>query len=157
MDPLSISASIIAIVQATVGVGKAVRYLRSIRNIPAEFLDLTNELTSLQAILAQVHVALVDIDGDEKHATTLATGADSIALQDCKTDLEHLVQELEALCGRMKVSGKKETNKDGSVHERTSKWRWTRAREHIATIRTRARRTCDYLNLSFAALQTSRR
>ncbi|TPX11905.1 uncharacterized protein E0L32_007403 [Thyridium curvatum] len=156
MDPLSVSASIIAIVQATVGVGKAVQYLRSIRNIPAEFLDLTNELTGLQAILAQVHAALVNIDGDDERATIQATGADSVALQNCKTDLEKLVQELDALCGRMKVSVKKETNKEGGAHERISKRRWTREREHLATLRNRTKRTCDYLNLAFVALQTSR-
>jgi hypothetical protein len=62
MDPLSITASILAIVgaaqQATKGVGK----LRSLRNAKGDFSALLNELADLQTILAQATALSHDLD-----------------------------------------------------------------------------------------------
>ena len=46
MDPLSISASVIALCQALGMVTKGMRHIASIRKAPNEFLDLQNEVRS---------------------------------------------------------------------------------------------------------------
>ena len=62
MDPLSITASILAIVgaaqQATKGVGK----LRSLKHAKGDFSALLNELADLQTILTQVTALSHDLD-----------------------------------------------------------------------------------------------
>ena len=50
-DPLSIAASIIAVVGAAEGVGKTLTKIRNIRNAPNEILALINEVSDLRVIL----------------------------------------------------------------------------------------------------------
>lgn len=44
MDPLSISASVVALCGAVASVSKGLRYAASIRKAPIEFLDLQNQV-----------------------------------------------------------------------------------------------------------------
>ncbi|KAK7419694.1 hypothetical protein QQZ08_010781 [Neonectria magnoliae] len=68
MDPLSVTASIIALVQATAAIGKGVHFLRSLGHIPDEFCYLTNELSTLQAVLGQVTSALQELQSEKPNA-----------------------------------------------------------------------------------------
>ena len=50
-DPLSIAASIIAVIGAAESVGKTLTKIRNIRNTPSEVLALINEISDLRVIL----------------------------------------------------------------------------------------------------------
>ena len=58
-DPLSIIASIIAVVGAAEGVTKTLAQLKSIRNAPDELLALINEVSDLKVILSDVQMYVV--------------------------------------------------------------------------------------------------
>ena len=58
MDPLSTTASIIALVQAAAAIGKGVRALKALNNAPEDFNALLKELTRLQAILRLTQTSL---------------------------------------------------------------------------------------------------
>ena len=53
-DPLSITASIIAVIGAAESIGKAFTQIRNIRNAPSEVLALINEVSDLRIILGDV-------------------------------------------------------------------------------------------------------
>ena len=53
-DPLSITASIIAVIGAAEGVGKALAKIKDIRNAPEDVLALINEVSDLRVILGDV-------------------------------------------------------------------------------------------------------
>ena len=53
-DPLSITASIIAVVGAAEGVTKTLAKIKSIRNAPDELLPLINEVSDLKIILSDM-------------------------------------------------------------------------------------------------------
>ena len=74
-DPLSITASIIAVVGAAEGVGKTINKIRSFREAPNELLSLINEISDLRIVLG-------DIQGN------LSQNASSISLQ--REQSEHM-------------------------------------------------------------------
>ena len=53
-DPLSITASIIAVIGAAEGVSKSLAKIKNIRNAPQEILGLINEVSDLRIILRDV-------------------------------------------------------------------------------------------------------
>ena len=53
-DPLSITASIIAVVGAAEGIGKTFAKIRNVRHAPGEVLALMNEVSDLKIILENV-------------------------------------------------------------------------------------------------------
>ena len=53
-DPLSVTASIIAVVGAAEGVTKTLARIRDIRNAPEELLALINEVSDLRIILGDI-------------------------------------------------------------------------------------------------------
>ena len=73
-DPLSIIASIIAVIGAAESVGKAVNRIRDITNAPDEVLALSNEISDLTVVL--------------KHFETYITAADGAIIS--RESLEHL-------------------------------------------------------------------
>lgn len=68
MDPLSLTASIIAIVQISGTIGKGLKKIVNLRNAPDIFLALNNEVADLQCILQDVNSLLrqrLDTTGQE--------------------------------------------------------------------------------------------
>ena len=53
-DPLSIAASVIAVVGAAEGVGKTINKIRNIREAPNELLALINEISDLKIVLSDI-------------------------------------------------------------------------------------------------------
>lgn len=160
MDPLSVAASIIAVTQAAVSVGKGLNYLRSLRDVPIEFLDLTNELTTLQAVLQQSLFILNDLDSDKEKLKTLShPTVDLTSLQTCYDDLNSIVSKLTALCNSLKLplSAKEEGHGETHQSQRISKLRWIRERDNVAKLRCQSRRISNYLTLSLTALQSVQR
>lgn len=73
MDPLSISASIVALIGAAEGIAIGINKLASLKNAPASVLALNNELSDLRLVLGEVQPLL------EKHYRTSADGNCSLA------------------------------------------------------------------------------
>lgn len=82
MDPLSITASVIAVLQAVNGTGKGIGKLISLRNAPAELQALSNEIEAFRSLLVIVHSSIRHIKG-------------SAAYEDCSEPLCYLLREAE--------------------------------------------------------------
>ncbi|KAK2776808.1 hypothetical protein CKAH01_03300 [Colletotrichum kahawae] len=148
MDPLSITTSAIALVQA-LGVG--VKFFSSMRQIPADFCDLSNELTDLQAVAEQVKTSLQEMEnGAAKHAAV--PGIDTSSMQTLEDDFALIVHELETLCGRLRKSDRY-IDKVGEL--RVSKRKWLREKDNVARLRAKASKTKQSLMLGFIALVSS--
>ena len=66
MDPLSIAASIVALIGAAESIAVGINKLASLKNAPASVLALNNELSDLRLVLAEIQPLL------EKHYTATA-------------------------------------------------------------------------------------
>ena len=66
MDPLSIAASIVALIGAAESIAVGINKLASLKNAPASVLALNNELSDLRIVLAEIQPLL------EKHYTATA-------------------------------------------------------------------------------------
>ena len=108
-DPLSITASIIAVVGAAEGVTKTLAKIRNIRNAPEELLALINEVSDLRIILAGIQsyvqntAASPELQDALQHLTVLINRAKDKLLQ-----LDELVQyrltKPESVADQIKVS-----------------------------------------------------
>ena len=59
-DPLSITASIIAVVGAAEGVTKTISKISNLRNAPNQVLALINEVSDLRIILGDIHSYIIE-------------------------------------------------------------------------------------------------
>ncbi|KAI1408719.1 ankyrin [Hypoxylon sp. FL1857] len=157
MDPLSIAASIITLVQATAGIAKGVRFLRSIGQIPLEFAELVNELSTLQAVAEQVRAGLKDYEDQslDKGSDDGLTGLDPSILISLKTDLFHIVDELDALCGRLTKPTRQSQIPGQPCKEHVSTLRWQKEKNRIAKLKQKAQSTRGYLSLCFSVINSS--
>lgn len=154
MDPLSITASIITLVQATVRIAKGVQFIRSLGQIPAEFCDLLNELSTLQAVASQAETALRDYETQQSLDRSSASFAtlDSSVLTALQGDLAQITTDLEVLCDELK----KKNEKAKSIgQEQISTRKWLKGRKNILKLREKARDTRQNLSLCFAAFTSS--
>ena len=82
-DPLSIIASIIAVIGAAESVGKTLNRIRDITNAPDEVLALSNEISDLTVVLKHVETYVTAADGavisleNLEHLSVLAKRAQS--------------------------------------------------------------------------------
>ncbi|OHE95702.1 hypothetical protein CORC01_08986 [Colletotrichum orchidophilum] len=150
MDPLSITASIIALVQASAAVGKGVKILLSLRHAPADFSELVDELTTLQAVIEQVKSPLQKIETGDVAIPTLNI-APTLAL---KQSLEIIQEELLDLCYRLTGTNHGD---EMSGQLRVSMSKWIRERSNIAKLKYRATNTRASLMLCLSALVSSQR
>ncbi|KAI0381181.1 ankyrin [Hypomontagnella monticulosa] len=153
MDPLSVTASVIALIQAAVGIAKGVEFIRSLGEIPAEFCDLLNELSTLQAVAAQIETTLKGYENQRltNGSAIILPNLDTSILTSLQNDLAQITTDLEALCNRLKKSGKEKS----TGQEQVSKRKWHKERSNIARLREKVRATRQYLNLCFAAFTSS--
>jgi hypothetical protein len=114
-DPLSITASIIAVIQATSKVvSLCYDYRSGLKNAPSEMKQLTDEITSLRDILESI-LKLVDEGGTEyTYLPTLKilTQSDGV-LPKCKAEMTLLETDLKPVTGIRAVA-------------RTLKWPYAR-------------------------------
>ena len=124
-DPLSITASIIAVLGAIEGVTKTLAKIKNIRNAPQELLALINEVSDLKLILSDVQsyvteaTARLDLPQEPlQHMSTLANRARSRLLE-----LDELIQyrftKADSITDQIKVSQRE----------------WARGRSIIETFR----------------------
>lgn len=92
MDPLSLTASIIAVVGAGSAVSKGLKKLLSTRNLPAIVLQLNNEVTDLQYVVRDVDALLRQHDHTVQEGRQALLGYGSLIRA-----LEHTKKTLLAL------------------------------------------------------------
>lgn len=152
MDPLSITASVVALIQATTAVGKGIKFLHSPSHIPDEFCDLINELATLQAVLGQVTSALKELQCDNPAAPVLRVDLTKALV--LENDLQQTVGEIDSLCIRLQETARA-TRRDGKLA--ISKKTWLRERSSIAHLKAKARAAKSDLSLCFESLISTQR
>ncbi len=117
-DPLSLVASLIAIVQISGSViSYCYEYRKGVKNAPKDLLRVTNDVAALRNVVERL-ITLVDNDttANHKYLSTLAhlVSADG-PLQGCQRDLETLKVKLEPPVGEWKTLGRRLT---WPIHEK---------------------------------------
>jgi len=141
MDPLSITASAIALGGLAATIGKGIKTLKSLGKIPDEFCALLNELTMLQLVAQE----LDSIPSNHSSTTELDI---------LRQDLVQTVKKLQDLASRFETSGK---GLDSRGRHRIPRIQWTRERSNIESLREQARRTRDYISAYLATVNMSER
>ncbi len=118
MGPLSITASIVALAQASGFIGKIVSKLCAFSKARAEFCDLLNEIGTLQAVLLDVETTLRQIS---HRSTMLPVVGEPRAVLSIQQELDFAVKEMDELATRL-LTGSKGLDADG-LH-RISKLQW---------------------------------
>lgn len=150
MDPLSITASIIAIGQAVVSTGTVIRAVQSFENAPVEFLVLLNDLTSLQAVLEDIKSSCHKIE-----AAPVNSGLKNLkTLQALEQDLRHIYAELTKLAEKF-VTGINGRTRKGLP--RISKIKWLKEKDNIKQLRERSRDVQMRLALAYNAIGVSQK
>ena len=150
MDPLSITAGIIAIGQAVAATGTVLRAVRSFENAPVEFLMLLNDLTSLQAILEDIRsschkLEAAPINSDLKNLKTLEA---------LEQDLRQIYTELTKLAEKF-VTGNNGRTRKGLP--RISKIKWLKEKDNIKQLRERSRDVQMRLALAYNVFNVSQK
>lgn len=159
MDPLSVTAGVIALVQAAVGIGKGIRLLRALGEIPDEFRSLLDDLGTLQSVLRHVEVCLREFESTAASGSNVGPHflvADAGIINSLKNDLADITRELEALCDRLQTKPRTvPTSVNNQNATRVSKQRWHKEKSNIAKLQSKARSTRDYLSLCLSVLNSS--
>lgn len=145
MDPLSAIASVIAVSQA-LGVG--VKVLKSLTNASAEFGDMLNELSTLQATMVQLCSAV----------NTMADDPQLCLPGEVVTRLEAIQRELGLIVGATEDIGtrllrsKRPTDLNKKGDPKVSAIGWQRERGKAAKLRDRAKRCREDLSVCMGLL-----
>ena len=148
MDPLSVAASVIAVVQAVGSIGKIVKTIRSLGNAPAEFLVLLNELSVIQAVLEQVKSSLQQLQ-----TSPISTTSDNLSVvKFLEQELAQFSEDLKELAKRFitSINGR---DRDGLP--RISKANWYREKATITQLRQKAQDVQSQLTLAFTVTNAS--
>ncbi|KAM7210896.1 hypothetical protein V8F06_013714, partial [Rhypophila decipiens] len=148
MDPLSVAASVIALVQAGTGITKAAKVLRGFTKARAEFCDFLNEITMLQRVVHDVQSSLSHLPQQKSELPT----AETTSLNRIVAQLQDTTKELSELSDKL-LAGSKGRGKDG-LH-RISKLQWQRSKAEIARLRDKTRSARESLSICFSALQVA--
>ena len=114
MDPLSLGASVIAIVGVTGKVIKGIRSLKALRDAPRELDDLLDEVSQFETIIRAVQNASQDTGSDLKGLIETA--------QRILTELESLIEHKLTEVGTSK---------------KVDRWQWIRSPKDVKRLRGR--------------------
>ncbi|KAM7197236.1 Ankyrin repeat-containing domain protein [Rhypophila sp. PSN 637] len=148
VDPLSVAASVIALVQAGTGIAKAAKVLRGFTKARAEFCDFLNEITTLQAVVHDVQSSLSNLPQQKSQLPI----AESTSLSRIVAELQDTTKALSELSDKL-LAGSKGRGKDG-LH-RISKLQWQRSKAEIARLRDNTRSARESLSICFSTLQVA--
>ena len=148
MDPLSITASVIAIVQAVNSIGTIVKTIESLGNASDEFLALINELSLLRAILEHVKVTLETVDTSPTGTSPIGRGV----LRVLQQDLAQISNDLNEVAVKLITSI---NGRDQDGMPRVSKVRWHKEKSNVLRLREKAQKVQTQMLLSFTAMNTS--
>ena len=101
MDPLSVTASVIAVLQLT---GEVIAYLNNIKNAPRECQECTIEVSNLQSLLINLRYRLEqEYIGDPWCTAVRALNIENGPLDQYKQCLEQLLSKVDIQSGAQKV------------------------------------------------------
>ncbi|KAI0188936.1 ankyrin repeat-containing domain protein, partial [Xylaria flabelliformis] len=145
MDPLSITASIIAVITAVGQVTKGLRTLNELRHAPQEVLALADEVNEFQALTYLVQKATRNV------STSDLASEDRLILKklldSAKEPLEEL-DELIAVCIRKADTG----NNERGVCSKISYKAWIKSRKSIGSLKKRLLRAHRNIGTALIAL-----
>ncbi|KAK0620596.1 tryptophan synthase beta subunit-like PLP-dependent enzyme [Immersiella caudata] len=130
MDPLSITAAVVALYQAVALVASGIRTLASLHEAPGEFLDLQNELNTVRGYLLLAQDVL----------RTLAAPSESSVLPDLG-NLRYIVASLESKMNRLHVETQRalktpnRSGRDGASSETVSSMKWASIKPKLMQLR----------------------
>ncbi|OTA40007.1 hypothetical protein BTJ68_00202 [Hortaea werneckii EXF-2000] len=142
MDPLSITASCIAILEASTATGKALNKLIALRKAPEDLQQLFNEREASRALLVVVRSTLLKIQG------TAVYRDNREALEQLLTRFRNEIGSLDALLEYQLTQP--EANSNGLAEVR--KLQWMKAGPKIRDIKQRIRDARSGLKSAFDAL-----
>lgn len=140
MDPLSITASCIAITGALAASGKTLRKAIALRHASADLQDLANEIESLRGIVTIVQASLLHIHGSQLYADHGEVVAELLE------STRRPVVELRAL-----IELRATRPPEGDV-PRVSKVEWLRSGPEIERLRRRIGEARSNLSIAIGAL-----
>jgi hypothetical protein len=149
MDPLSLSASIIAVLTLTAQVGSAVRtLLQHLEDAPRELSEINNEIISLSWILKRLEILVKE--EQLKHPSGPILPVDHVNINDIVTDME---TSLSTCSGVMKEIKKKidsilKTQKGGPFDRIKIPFAWPTERKNLEDLRSRLERSKTTILLS---------
>ncbi|KAI9699636.1 MAG: hypothetical protein M1836_002670 [Candelina mexicana] len=146
MDPLSITASVIAVVTLTAKVTKALRKLRGLREADDLLLALINEITTLRTSARQIEAVLSD------HRDSLS--AEQLA---CSEQLERLLGAAKAKLEELDIVIHYQLLRaaDNNGNEKLSRAAWFRHRNHVQRLQQELQRLQQNIGTLVATLTMS--
>ncbi|EED15181.1 hypothetical protein TSTA_046350 [Talaromyces stipitatus ATCC 10500] len=150
MDPLSLTASIIVVLGLASETSKALRTLYDLRHAPREILELTNEVSELQALLCLVQKAT------DSAVQNHLSAEDQVLIQRLIETAQDPLKKLEGLIDM--CSSKKEMS-SGSVEKSSLRLSvsWLKLKNSISNIRKRFLRAHRNIDTALAALNNINR
>ena len=141
MDPLSVIASFIAVLQALTAAGKGVNKILDLRKAPVELQALFNEVQALRALLTDLQNAAHEVPAGSKESLLSLLEP----VRNAVLDLDKLVQ--------YQLTHAYELDQQG--HPRVSKAGWLKASPRIEQIRQRIRDARGNLEAGLSAQSLS--
>jgi predicted RNase H-like nuclease (RuvC/YqgF family) len=143
MDPLSVTAGVIALTQASVGIGNGIQFLRSLKDIAAEYKDLLDELSNLYLITEHIRAVLEQFQCTESSKSGPALrllGMNYSIITSLTRDLSQITDDLSDLCDRLKKTPRREVIEMAgqSKHQRVSKYGWQKENHSLDMLRSKA-------------------
>ena len=167
MDPLSVTASIIALVQAVGAVQKGIQFLRSLRGASDSIRHLSNELEAVLAVVEQVKGALDEVKALNAQGITAGTAGTPVSPVGQHRDvlgvvelqakgLEQAANDLRALCARIVGDPATAANATGAkrraIRQTTT---WVREKSKIEPICVRIDSARKLLSLCLESINTT--
>ena len=143
MDPLSITASAIAVLQAVSGTGKGISKLMTLRNAPLELQALYNEIEALRSLLVIVQSSIRQVQQSD-------------AYEDLREPLCHLLTRTKAAVLDLETTVEYElrhgVEMDKNGLPRVSRTAWLRKSSKLEKLRAKIQDTRDNLSVGLQAI-----
>ena len=143
MDPLSITASAIAVLQGISGTGKGISKLMTLRNAPLELQALYNEIEALRSLLVIVQSSIRQVQ-------------QSNAYEDLREPLCHLLTRTKEAVLDLETTIEYElrhgVDMDRNGLPKVSRTAWLRQSAKTEKLRTNIRDTRDNLSVGLQAI-----
>ncbi|KAK4184231.1 hypothetical protein QBC35DRAFT_61003 [Podospora australis] len=141
MDPLTIIASAVGISRSVTTVAEGIRWITSLKNAPLEFLDLHNELETVQGYLDVLRRTLEPLQENAQEPTALVLTQIATCLPTLNDDVTQIQQLSASLLAHW------------DDRKRVRKINWRRHQDIVAIHRDRIRRRRVDLAQTVALLQ----
>lgn len=143
MDPLSITASTIAVVSLVAKVIQGLKGTKILHNAPADFAALVNEVSDLQAVMNEFNSCLLDQSGD----------FDQSRIEDMHKILQNSKDALLELNVLIHYRLLGSNNEDGG--NKVSRLAWLRNKDNISSLRTKLQNERSNLTFCLASITSS--